>query len=367
MSTATPAPDRLRLAVATPLPPDAEAVLRAATHVELLFDPSLLPAQTFPSDHLGDPTFRRTPEQEVAFDALLARADAVYGIPGEDPSQLARVLRHCSARGGRLRWLSTTAAGGAAQIERAGLPAEVLDTVEFTTTAGVHAGPLADFALFGLLAGFQRLPALQRDQRAHHWGERGHFATPLAGSRVVVAGLGHLGTEIARRLRALGVTVTGTSRTVSEHPHADAVVHPSRLAEACAGAHALIVTLPEAAGTRRLVSAEVLAALRPGATVVNVGRGTVIDEPALVDALMRGHVGLAALDVFETEPLPSKSPLWSLDNVVVSPHAATLNPDEDRLIAELLVTNAHRLLNGEPLLNRVDTHEFDRAPSTGEH
>ncbi|MFG2554791.1 NAD(P)-dependent oxidoreductase [Streptomyces sp. NPDC048581] len=115
---------------------------------------------------------------------------------------------------------------------------------------------------------------------------------------------------------------------------------------------------PSAAATEHLLDKGFFDALRPGATVVNVGRGTVVDEAALVDALDSGQVGFAALDVFETEPLPGDSPLWDHDRVLVSPHTAALNAAEDRLIAELFAANATRLLDGQDLLNRVNTVEF---------
>jgi phosphoglycerate dehydrogenase-like enzyme len=117
-------------------------------------------------------------------------------------------------------------------------------------------------------------------------------------------------------------------------------------------------TLPGTSATEHLLDSRFFDALRPGASVVNVGRGTVIDEAALIGALDSGQVGFAALDVFETEPLPADSPLWAHDNVLVSPHTAALNAAEDRLIAELFAANATRLLDGKSLLNRVNTVEF---------
>ena len=354
-----PAPDgRLRLAIATPLPPAAEAVLRAEPRIELLFDPELLPPQRYPSDHWGQLDFTRTPEQEERLDALLSRADAVYGVPGERPDQVARVC----APG--VRWVALTAAGGGSLVARAhalptgGIDDAVLERVAFTTSAGVHARPLAEFALMGLLTGFQRVPELRADQAKHHWGVRGPFPVALRGARVLIAGLGHLGRELGDLLRGLGAHVTGTSRHLTHSPHADVVVHPDQLAEAAANADALVVTLPGTELTRHLVSREVLEALPRGATVVNIGRGTVIDEEALTQLLASSHVGFAALDVFAQEPLPSGSELWEMDNVLVSPHTATMNRDEDRLIAEILVDNARRILNGEDLRNRVNTHEF---------
>ncbi|MFF8630135.1 NAD(P)-dependent oxidoreductase [Streptomyces werraensis] len=121
---------------------------------------------------------------------------------------------------------------------------------------------------------------------------------------------------------------------------------------------AVVNTLPGTDATHHLLGKRFFDALKPGATVVNVGRGTVVDEAALIAALGSGRVGFAALDVFETEPLPVHSPLKDDGRVLVSPHTAALDTAEDRLIAELLAANATRLLDGQSLLNRVNTVEF---------
>jgi len=119
-----------------------------------------------------------------------------------------------------------------------------------------------------------------------------------------------------------------------------------------------VITLPGTDATTGLISRDLLAAAKPGIVVVNVGRGTVVDEPALVDALRSGAVSSAYLDVFATEPLPDDSPLWAMPNVIVSPHTAALSPAEDRRIAELFADNLRRYLDGAPLRNVVDTHDF---------
>ena len=107
-----------------------------------------------------------------------------------------------------------------------------------------------------------------------------------------------------------------------------------------------------------MLSREVLAAAKPGITIVNIGRGTTVDEPALIDALADGRIGFAALDVTYSEPLAADSPLWDLPNVLIAPHTAAISPHEARKITELFAENARRLLDGEELLNRVDTVEF---------
>jgi phosphoglycerate dehydrogenase-like enzyme len=152
--------------------------------------------------------------------------------------------------------------------------------------------------------------------------------------------------------------VVGIHRHAVDVPGVAEVRPPSELARAAAEADAIVMALPGTEQTERMLGAEVFAAARPGITVVNVGRGTTIDEPALVEALRSGQVGTAVLDVVAVEPLAADSPLWDLPGVLISPHTAALAGDEARGITELVAANARRLLDGEPLENVVDTVEF---------
>jgi len=346
--------ERLQVAVVTPLSAELCALVeRREPRVEMLFEPELLPPERYPADHHGDPAFTRTPEQERRFAEIVDGADALYGVPGEDPA----ALRQAVESNPRLRWVHTMAAGGGALVKAAGLSAEQLARVTFTTSAGVHAGPLAEYALFGLLAGAKNLPRLQADAARHTWPPR-WLMGQLREQTVLVVGLGGIGSEVARVLAAFGTRVIGTSRRGEPVDGVAELVHPSELAAVVGRVDGIVVTLPATAATDKLVSAEVLAAVRPGTTLVNVGRGTVVDEDALVAALRDGRIGFAALDVFAVEPLDPASPLWDLPNVLISPHNATLTPAEGRRIAELFADNATRLLDGRPLRNVVDTVEF---------
>lgn len=350
-----PSPDsQLRVVVAAPLSDENCDIVRAAEpRVDLVVEHELLPQMRWPADFSGDPSFRRTPRQQERFDELVDSADALYGIPDVDPTALARTVR----ANPRLRWVHTMAAGGGGQVKAAGLTEAELERVRFTTSAGVHGRTLAEFAVFGVLAGAKDLPRLVRQQRAHEWSGRWTMRQ-VSEQSVLVLGLGGIGRVVAEKLHALGSTVIGTSRRPVSVPGVARVVHPDRLREVAGDVDAVVNTLPGTAVTEHLLGREFFQALRPGASVVNVGRGTVIDEAALAEALSSGRVGFAALDVFETEPLPVQSPLWDMDNVLVSPHTAALSNAEDRLIAELFAANATRLLDGEPLLNQVDTIEF---------
>jgi phosphoglycerate dehydrogenase-like enzyme len=346
--------DQLRVAVVTPLDDELCGLVRQLEpRVEIVWEPSLLPPARYPGDHHGESSFARTAAQEQRFAEIIAGADALYGVPGEDPAALRRAVETNPG----LRWVHTMAAGGGALVKRADLSTEQLERVTFTTSAGVHAGPLAEYALLGLLAGAKNLPRLRADAARHEWPHR-WLMGQLREQTVLVVGLGGIGREVARMLAALGTRVIGTSRRGEPADGVAELVHPSELAAVVGRVDGIVVTLPGTAATDRLVSAEVLAAVRPGATLVNVGRGTVIDEDALVSALRDGRIGFAALDVFAVEPLDPASPLWELPNVLISPHNATLTPAEGRRIAELFADNAGRLLDGRPLRNVVNTVEF---------
>ena len=344
----------LRVVVATPLPEQLrDLIAQREPRIDLIHDPALLPPMRWAGDYAGDPAFQRSPEEQHRFERLLDSAEALYGIPDVSPAALARTVRANPA----LRWVQTMAAGGGAQVRAAGLTTDELARVTFTTRAGVHARPLAEFALLGLLCGAKRLPRLRADQTGHHWPGRWPMQQ-IADQTVVVIGLGHIGRQVAALVHALGGRVIGVNRTPRSLPSGDPVVGTERLAEVVASADAVVSTLPETTATRHLISAQVLDELKPGTTFVSVGRGSVVDEPALVDALTDGRIGFAALDVFETEPLPADSPLWDLPQVLISPHTAANSPGEERLIAELFCDNATRYLDHQPLRNVVNTVDF---------
>ena len=348
-------PDRrLRVVVATPLSEkNCQLILELEPRIDLVRDQSLYPPMRHAADFSGDPSFQRSPEQQRAFEQLVDSAEVLYGIPDIDPAALKRTA---DANSG-LRWVHTMAAGGGGQVKAAGLSSEQLERILFTTSAGVHGGPLAEFAIFGLLAGAKDLPRLQALQREHTWAGRWEMKQ-VSEMTVLVAGLGGIGTEVVRRLAALGARIIGTSRHSRPVEHVDKVITPDEIGATVGEVDAIISTLPGTAATEKLIGADVLANVQPGTILVNVGRGTVVEEGALIGALDEGRIGFAALDVFAVEPLPSDSPLWDHPNVLVSPHTAALNVAEDRLIAELFAANATRLLDGEELVNRVDTVDF---------
>jgi phosphoglycerate dehydrogenase-like enzyme len=346
----------VQVLIASPLEAELAARIQAADpRAEVLFEPDLLPPARYPADHRGDPAFRRDADGEARWRALLDRAEVLFGVPGDSADDLAEVVTGLP----RLRWVHATSAGAGEQVRRAGLPAEALERVAVTTSSGVHAVPLAEFAIFGLLAVAKDLPRLIEDQRARAWPEVRQPFRELSGQTLFLVGLGEIGREVARLGKALGMRTVGVRRTEGPPPECVDEVHgPQRLAELAGRADAMVVSLPLTDQTAGLVDRATIERLPPGCIFVNIGRGAVVDEPALVDALRDRRIAGAVLDVFATEPLPADSPLWTLPNVLVTPHAAALSARENERITELFVDNLRRYLDGEPLVNVVEPGVF---------
>ena len=346
----------VRVMIATPLERElADRVAAADPRVELLFDPALLSPARYPGDHDGDPGFRRDPDGEARWRAMLDRAEVLLGIPGDSADALAELLAGAHPA---LRWVHATSAGAGELVRRAGLDRDALDRVVITTSSGVHAVPLAEFAVLGLLAIAKDLPGLAAAQRARSWPTVRQPLRELRGQTLVLVGLGEIGREVARLGKALGMRTVGVRRRARPTgapppPFTDEVHRADRLPELAGRADALVVSLPLTGETAGLLDRATIERLPPSCIFVNVGRGGVVDEAALVDALRERRIAGAVLDVFATEPLPPGSPLWTLPNALVSPHAAALSEHENERIVEQFVANLRRFLDGEPLANAV--------------
>ena len=346
--------NRLRAVVAVPLAEElCRLIEELEPRLELVRDHRLVRPMRGPADWSGDPDHVRSAAEQAKFDRMVDSADVLFGIPDVDPAALART----AAANPRLRWVITTAAGGGGQVKDAGLAREALDRIAFTTSAGVHGGTLAEFAVFGVLAGAKDLPRLAADQRAQAWPDRWEMRQ-LDEMTVLVVGLGGIGAECAGASRRSAPGSGARPATASPSRASTGSCRSTSSSRRSRSVDAIVVTLPGTAHTHHLVGERVLRAVRPGAIVANVGRGTVIDEASLVAALDDGRVAFAALDVFESEPLSTDSPLWSHPNVLVSPHTAALSDKEEERIARRFAENAPRLLDGQPMRNVVDTVEF---------
>jgi glyoxylate/hydroxypyruvate reductase len=338
----------LRVLIASPL--EAEHVERIAAaepeRIEVLYAPELLGTPRYIADHSGAPRDRTEPERQRWAD-LLSQADILFDFDHDAGADLPN-------RAPNVRWIQATSAGIGEYVRRIGL---AKDSIILTTAAGVHAQPLAEFALMGMLYFAKEVPMLQRRQAEHFW-ER-YCGHELAGSRVLIVGLGAVGRRTAELCAAFGMTVTGLRRSASSElsPGVDAMIDFSKLDLELERTEYLVISAPGTPETIRMIDARRLGLLPPGAVLINIGRGSIVEEAALIEALRSARLRGAALDVFEKEPLPPQSPLWDMPNVLVSPHSASTVDRENERIVDIFIENLHRYLDGRPLLNRFD---YDR-------
>jgi D-2-hydroxyacid dehydrogenase (NADP+) len=222
--------------------------------------------------------------------------------------------------------------------------------VIFTTGSGATAPAIAETVMMYLLALSRDLPGLMRDQAARHW--RFRRVGELAGMRLGIVGFGAIGHELAQRAEAFGMDVIGMRRRRDPDPRFVTWTN-DRFEQLLGWADAIVVAAPLTDETRGMFDADAFARMKAGAWFVNVGRGAIVDESALLDALADGHLGGAGLDVFETEPLPSDSPLWTVPNVIITPHCSGDSDPSDARAVDIIVENFRRRAAGEPLVNLV--------------
>ena len=297
------------------------------------------------TDSAGDGS--RQPSDETMRAIVDAEIYLGFGMP--------RALWNAATK---LRWIHSASAGVASLL----FPEMLASDVALTNSAGVYGPPIAEHVVAGVMYFLRSFDVAGALQRRAEWNSTvfGTDAAPIrAGSecRVLVVGAGGIGAEVARRFSALGAAVTGIRRNPAKGspPGFVRVVGPSALDAEIPSADVIVLATPLTAETQTLLTAERLSRLPAGAIVSNIGRGALIDEPALVAALQSGHLRGAALDVFAREPLASDSPLWHLPQVLHTPH---VSGDSPRLfwgrLSALFLDNWTRYRAGEPLRNLVD-------------
>jgi phosphoglycerate dehydrogenase-like enzyme len=289
------------------------------------------------------PTFER-------FDDELPDADILIGWSLK-PEQL-RVAR-------KLRWIHATAAG----VGQLMYPELRASGIEVTNARGVHAVPMAEHIVGMILALARRFPSAFRHQVQRHWGQQeiwdestfGGRPRELVGQVLLIVGFGAIGQEVARRARPLGMRIWGVTRTGrGDGSLADRILPAAQLEAALPEGDFVVLTAPETPETQQLIAARQIAAMKRTAFLINVARGSLVDEAALVDALQRRAIAGAALDVAEREPLPPESPLWMLENVFITPHISAVSQHLWEHQTELILDNLERWFSGKELRNRVD-------------
>jgi phosphoglycerate dehydrogenase-like enzyme len=273
-----------------------------------------------------------------------------------------------------LRWIQLHYAGVDSAIEQRIVQAE---DVTVTNASGIHAQQIANYCLMMMLAFNYKLPDMMRFQQDANWPENQYkmFApVDMHRQTVGIAGYGSIGRELARVADALGMTVLATKRDATHpaespteyspegtgDPEGDIPerIYPGEaLATMAKDCDYLVLTVPLTEKTRHMVNERVLNAMKSNAVLVNIARGEVVDEKALITALSQQKIRGAALDVFEEEPLPTTSPLWQMDNVIISPHVSGNSASYNEKVADLFEVNLQRYIENRPLLNQLDREE----------
>lgn len=250
---------------------------------------------------------------------------------------------------GPLRWAHAASAG----VNHVLTPEVVASDIVVTNSRGVFDEPMAEYVLGLALALAKDLPTTLSHQRERRWRHR--ETERLSDRHALVAGTGPIGRAIGRKLRAIGMTVTGLGRVArAMDPDLGEVLPMSSLSEVLPDVDYVVLAAPLTADTLGMIDAKALAAMKPTARLINVGRGPLVVQEDLVEALAAGRLGGAALDVFVDEPLPGSSPLWNLPNVIVSPHMSGDVVGWRSELVALFVDNLSRYIGGQPLRNVVD-------------
>jgi len=333
---------RLSVLIASPL--EEEHVCRIADvapdRVDIVYEPDLLPPTRYVADHKGVSSYRHTAEQSARWRAHISTADILFDFPFGSFDGKGRM-----DGANNVKWIQTTSTGVGQLVKRLGLHNTDLLV---TTARGVHAGPLAEFVFFGLLCYVKRLNHLVAEQRVRSWNR--FCGDELAGKTLGIIGAGEIGQRVATVARCFGMGVVmlaspGSSKTVLDHG-VDELFQSSELHTMLSKVDAVVLAIPHTPDTENLIDETAIAAMKHGSALINVARGQVIDEAALIEALRSGQIAFAALDVFQVEPLPSDSPLWSMSNVLVSPHSASTVFSENSKIVDIFCHNLRCYVDG---------------------
>jgi phosphoglycerate dehydrogenase-like enzyme len=326
--------------IASPL--EQEYVDRVAAaepdRIELIYRPDLMPPTRYLGDHNGPADWPGFETRREEWRSLLARAEVLWDFATHEnigPLELSP----------NLRWVQGTSAGMGQYVKQLGLQSS---DVIVTTASGVHGEALAEFVFAALLYHSKLFGQLQAWQREHQWVRNCGFE--LRGKTIAVIGPGRIGREIAKVAHAFGMTVWGMASNNDPERAAelglDRIFARPELPELLAGADAVVLSMPHTPESEGMIGAAEFALMKRGVVFVNIARGLIVDEDAMIEAIRAGQIGLAALDVFRTEPLPTDSPLWDLPNVIVSPHSASTAPSENSRITDLFIANLHAFLDG---------------------
>jgi len=292
-------------------------------------------ASQFPDDHVVG-----IADEE----GLSQAADAEVAFGGNNPRRVRQLLDATP----NLRWYHTVSAG----VENMPFPELAKRGIVLTNNSGSYDIQIAEHLMAFVFAASRQLHRYRDRQIAREWKDEEQ--QELRDATIVVYGMGSIGGEIARLASAVGMRVIGVRRRATPQPGVSRVVPPERLSDVVGEADYLAIAAPLTAETKGAISRDVIARMKPTAWLLNIARGAIVDETALIDALREKRIAGAGLDVFVTEPLPPESPFWTLENVVMTPHRSGDSPRVEERTLALFGENLRRYKAGEPLLNRVD-------------
>jgi phosphoglycerate dehydrogenase-like enzyme len=284
-----------------------------------------------------------SPENQREFKEAMATANALVGyrFPTDDLAMVAP----------NLSWIHVIGAGVEHLLPLNWLP----DDVDMINNRGVHAPKTGEYTMMAILMLGNAIPRLVAAQHQNRWDQL--FTTVVAGKTLVVVGLGEQGKAVAQHAKKLGLKVIGVDLNLQSYDSCDEIVTSNDLSKVLPKADFIGITVPLTAETMHLIGRKELGMLKKSAGLFNIARGSVVDYEALVEKLEKGELGGAVLDVFDPEPLPPDSPLWSTPNLIITPHVGC--DDVDNYIIrtfELVLNNIRRHFEGKPLVNVVDQH-----------
>ncbi len=330
--------------IASYLEPEyVERVKQEVPEVEVIYRPDLIGAPRFIADHTS--RIERTPAQEAEWRQLLAKADILFDFDHTHRDDLPELAPN-------LKWIQATSAGIGQFVHRMGY-AEKTDWI-FTTASGVHARPLAEFCIMSMIMFAKNYPLIEQAKAERKWQRFGN--TELEGKTAGIIGLGRIGRDVATVCKFFNMNVIGTRRDVTKTvDNVDKLYAPDDIDSLLPDVDYLVLATPHTPETEGMITAERIRLLKQGAVIINIARGAVIDQPAMIAALNDGHLAGASLDVVAVEPLPENDPLWDIPNVIISQHSASTADSENRKITEIFIENLKAYLNDQPMRNVLDT------------
>ena len=305
---------------------------------------------------LGGPAFQRLHQAHPRVQVRIVHDPAEFARQVMDADAVigSRPYLKLSAEmaGARLRWVQTTTAGVDQAVPPALLAAE---HVTITCIKGPPGPLMAEHAVLLMLALSRNLPVYLKNQQQHLWRREGQDWLPLHGQTIAILGVGSGGGNLARICKTgFGMKVLGMTRTRRDMPYIDRAFDKNQLLSMLPEADFVVLCLPHTPETRRIINAAAFDAMRPAAYLINVSRGALIDEDALIAAMRAGRIAGAGLDVTTADPIPSESPLWDLPNIIITPHIATESVRMSDAVADFWCDNIHRFAENQPLVGVVD-------------